>query len=60
MKVVNRRRKEEADKRYGDLLRKQVHDRLQAKSDTADADTLFARLEDATVSVVLGLGLALG
>jgi hypothetical protein len=53
MKVVNRRKKEEADKRFGDLLRKQVNDHLKAASDTADADTLFAKLEDATVSVLM-------
>lgn len=51
MKVVNRRKKEEADKRFGDLLRKQVNDHLKAASDTADSDTLFAKLEDATVRV---------
>lgn len=50
MKKVNRRKKEEADKRFGDLLRKQVNDHNQAANDTADADTLFAQLEDATVS----------
>jgi hypothetical protein len=53
MKVVNRRKKEEADKRFGDLLRKQVNDHLKAASDTADSDTLFAKLEDATVSAVV-------
>jgi hypothetical protein len=49
MKIVNRRKKEEADKRFGDLIRKQVNDRLQAQADTASADTVFAQLEDATV-----------
>lgn len=49
MKIVNRRKKEEADKRFGDLLRKQVNDHLQAKQNTADSDTVFAALEDATV-----------
>lgn len=53
MKMVNRRKKEEADKRFGDLLRKQVHDHERQASDTASADTRFAELEDATVGVTV-------
>lgn len=53
MKVVNRKKKEEADARFGALLRKQVNDHTQAINDTADADTLFAKLEDATVRTPL-------
>ena len=50
MKIVKRKQKEEADLRFGNLLRKQVNDHTQKMTDTADADTLFAKLEDATVS----------
>uniref|UniRef100_A0A7S3GV59 Trichohyalin-plectin-homology domain-containing protein n=1 Tax=Spumella elongata TaxID=89044 RepID=A0A7S3GV59_9STRA len=47
MKIVNRRKKEEADKRFGDLLRKQVNDHTQRMNDTASDDVNFAALEDA-------------
>lgn len=55
MKVVNKKKKEEADARFGALLRKQVNDHTQRMNDTADADTLFAKLEDATVNLLENL-----
>jgi len=47
-KVVERRRKEQADADYGRLLRQQVNDNDMLKKNTKDSDTLFAQLEDAT------------
>ncbi len=50
MKIVNRRKKEEADAHFGNLLRKQVDDHTQRMNDGASDDQMFAALEDARVS----------
>jgi hypothetical protein len=51
MKIVNKKKKDEADAKFGALIRQQVEAAQKKDSDTANADSAFAQMEDATVRV---------